>query len=118
MGEIIASHSIRGAQRIPETAMRLNTLTLLGATLLLTTHAQARVPGCAAAGLSSGSKPSATNIRANAPSSTSHTFAPFTASYFFAPAVPGAAVEPRIALKNSLVVSTTMMSDLLRKLER
>jgi len=54
MGEIIASHSIRGAQRIPETAMRLNTLTLLGATLLLTTHAQARVPGCAAAGLSSG----------------------------------------------------------------
>ena len=34
--------------------MRLNTYTLLGFTLLLTSHAEARVPGCEAAGLSSG----------------------------------------------------------------
>lgn len=70
------------------------------------------------AGLNRGSKPSATNISANAPRSTSHTFAPFTAIYFFAPTVPGTAFEPRIALKNSLLVSTIMTSDLLRKLER
>ncbi|MGB8692344.1 MAG: hypothetical protein WCD08_02400, partial [Steroidobacteraceae bacterium] len=34
--------------------MRMSTLALLGATLLPAFHAQARVPGCAVAGLSSG----------------------------------------------------------------
>ena len=67
------------------------------------------------AGLNSGSRPSATNISANAPSSTSQAL---TGGYFLAPAVPGGAAEPRIALKNSLLESTIMMSDLLRKLAR
>jgi len=68
-----------------------------------------------AAGLNKGSSPSATNISANAPSIASHTPAPLSARYLFAPT---GAAGPRIARKNSLLLSTIMMSDLLRKLAR
>ncbi len=71
-----------------------------------------------AAGLNSGNRPSATSISANAPSSASHRLAPPTSVYFFAPAGPAVPAVPRSALKNSLLVSTIMMSDLLRKLAR
>ncbi len=78
-----------------------------------------------AEGLNSGNRPSATSISANAPSSRSHTLASPTSElhgtrlpgYFFA-AEPGTELEPRIALKNSLLESTIITSDLLRKLER
>ena len=54
MDGFVAGQSAGSTPQIPETAMRLSTLTLLGITLLLTSLTQARVPGCEAAGLSSG----------------------------------------------------------------
>ena len=72
-------------------------------------------------GLRNGSKPSTTSISANAPSSSS--MKPGSAkSYFFVFAGAIGALcpmdEPRIALKKSLPGSTTITSDLLRKLAR
>jgi hypothetical protein len=71
-------------------------------------------------GLTNGSRPSTTSISANAPSSSSAK--PGVAkTYFFAAAAAGAfeaPEEPRIALKKSLPGSTTITSDLLRKLAR
>jgi hypothetical protein len=66
-----------------------------------------------AAGLKNGSSPSTTSIRAQAPSSKSQN-PTVTGAYFGAPVVP----LPRIALKKSLLGSTTTMSLLLRKLAR
>jgi hypothetical protein len=70
-----------------------------------------------AVGLKNGSKPSATSISANAPSSTSQNPAAAKTYFLAAGAAAGAAV-PRMALKNSLLGSTTITSPLLRKLER
>ena len=71
-------------------------------------------------GLRNGSRPSITSINANAPSSNSAK--PGAAkAYFFAAVAAGAfeaPEEPRIALKKSLPGSTTITSDLLRKLDR
>ena len=70
-------------------------------------------------GLRNGRNPSTTNINANAPSSSS-TKPGSAKAYFFAGAI-GALCEmdePRIALKKSLLGSTTITSDLLRKLDR
>ena len=71
-------------------------------------------------GLRNGSRPSITSINANAPSSSS--VKPGAAkTYFFAAGAAGefeAPEEPRIALKKSLPGSTTITSDLLRKLDR
>lgn len=68
------------------------------------------------AGLKNGNSPSTTSISAPAASSVSQK--PGT-RYFFAVAWGGASGPPlRMALKNSLAGSTTIMSDLLRKLER
>ena len=71
-------------------------------------------------GLRNGSRPSITSINANAPSSSS--VKPGAAkTYFFAVGAAGAfdaPEEPRIALKKSLPGSTTITSDLLRKLDR
>jgi len=71
-------------------------------------------------GLRKGKKPSITSISANAPSSSS--VKPGAAkAYFFAAGAIGAfdvLDEPRIALKKSLPGSTTITSDLLRKLAR
>ena len=73
-------------------------------------------------GLMKGSSPSTTNISANAPSSRSDRpggESPKNAYRLAAGAGAGAgATLPRIALKNSLPVSTTITSDLLRKLAR
>ena len=65
-------------------------------------------------GLMKGSSPSITSISANAPSSRSQN--PAAATAYFLPLAAGAV--PRMALKNSLPVSTTITSDLLRKLAR
>lgn len=70
-------------------------------------------------GLRNGRKPSTTSISANAPSSSS--MKPGSAkAYFFAGAIGALCPidEPRIALKKSLPGSTTITSDLLRKLAR
>ena len=74
-------------------------------------------------GLRNGRKPSTTSISANAPNISS--VKPGAAkSYFFAAGAAWAAgtfdapEEPRIALKKSLPGSTTITSDLLRKLDR
>jgi hypothetical protein len=72
-------------------------------------------------GLMKGSKPSTTSISANAPSSRSQTLTAGPKAYFFAGfgAGAGAATEPpRSAWKNSLPGSTTITSDLVRKLAR
>jgi hypothetical protein len=71
-------------------------------------------------GLKNGSRPSTTNISANAPSTSSHTLAAANA-YFRAAGAGGAAAGPllpRRALKNSLLGSTTITSERLRKLAR
>ena len=70
-------------------------------------------------GLKKGRNPSITNINANAPNISS--VKPGVANgYFFGagPGALGAPGAPRIALKNSLPGSTTITSDLLRKLDR
>ena len=54
MDGFVAGQSAGSTPQIPETAMRLSALTLLGITLLLTSQTQARVSGCEAAGLSNG----------------------------------------------------------------
>lgn len=73
-------------------------------------------------GLRNGRTPSSTSSSARAPSSRSQndeTGASGTATtYFLAAGVPAAAELPRIALKNSLLGSTTIRSFLLRKLDR
>ena len=66
------------------------------------------------AGLTNGSSPSMISISANAPSSTSQNEAGAT-RYFFGAPPP---LVPRIALKNSLPMSTIITSLLLRKLAR
>jgi hypothetical protein len=68
-------------------------------------------------GLRKGSKPSMTNIKANAPSSVSHTVM-MAATYFFGAAAGAAEPPPRMALKNSLDGSSTITSVLLRKVAR
>ena len=70
-------------------------------------------------GLRNGRKPSTTNINANAPSNNS-TKPGAAKAYFFAGAIGALCPidEPRIALKKSLPGSTTITSDLLRKLDR
>jgi hypothetical protein len=71
-------------------------------------------------GLRNGRKPSTTSISANAPNISS--VKPGEAkTYFFAAGAAGAfdvPEAPRIALKKSLPGSTTITSDLLRKLDR
>lgn len=68
------------------------------------------------AGLKNGKRPSTISMSAAAASSVSQK--PGT-PYFFAVACGAVSGPPlRIALKNSLAGSTTIMSDLLRKLER
>jgi hypothetical protein len=70
-------------------------------------------------GLMNGSKPSTTSISAKAPSSRSQTPIAGPKAYFFAGDGAGVATEaPRSAWKNSLPGSTTITSDLLRKLAR
>jgi hypothetical protein len=70
-------------------------------------------------GLKNGKKPSTTSISANAPSNSSMKPG-WAKAYFFAGATgaPWPMEEPRIALKKSLPGSTTITSDLLRKLDR
>ena len=67
-------------------------------------------------GLMNGSKPSTTSISAKAPSSKSQNVVAGK-TYFFSTVDVGAA-PPRMALKNSLLGSTTITSLLLRKLAR
>ena len=70
-------------------------------------------------GLKNGSKPSSTSISATAANNRSHMLV--GKAYFFAAAgvvLPPPTPAPRIALKKSLDGSTTIMSDLLRKLAR
>jgi hypothetical protein len=67
-------------------------------------------------GLMKGSNPSITSISANAPSSRSQN--PAVAKTYFLAAAAGAAEPPRKALKNSLLGSTIITSDLFRKLAR
>ena len=67
-------------------------------------------------GLRNGSRPSATSINAQALKATSQK--PTFANGHFLAAAAGAAGLPRIAVKNSLLGSTTIMSFLLRKLAR
>lgn len=70
-------------------------------------------------GLMNGSRPSTTSISAQAPSSASQISTKAGAAYFLAGPAAAAPLEaPRIALKKSLLGSTTITSDLLRKLER
>lgn len=64
-------------------------------------------------GLRNGSRPSATSISAQALKATSQN--PTLAKGYFLTGVVDAAEGPRIALKKSLLGSTTMMSLLLRK---
>ena len=72
-------------------------------------------------GLRNGRKPSITNISAKAPNTSSEKPG-VTNGHFFAAGAAGAALDeidpPRMALKKSLLGSTTIMSDLLRKLAR
>ena len=70
------------------------------------------------AGLMKGSSPSTTSISANAPSSSSQS--PVAATAYFLVGAVGAPPGPplRIDWKNSLLGSTTIRSDLLRKLAR
>lgn len=67
-----------------------------------------------APGLRNGSRPSMTSISASAANRISPKGVP---GYFFA-AEGSAAPAPRMDLKNSLFASSTMTSDLLRKLAR
>ena len=71
-------------------------------------------------GLMNGSSPSTTNISANAPSSRSASAGgdPLKRPYRFDDAGAAAVAPPRIALKKSLLESTTTTSDLFRKLAR
>ena len=70
-------------------------------------------------GLMNGSSPSTTSISAKAPTSRSHRPSEDPTTYFFfALMTAGAALEPRIAWKKSLLGSTTITSDLVRKLAR
>ena len=72
-------------------------------------------------GLTNGSRPSTTSISANAPSSRSQRpGAAGAATGYFLGAAGAAAPGPplRIDWKNSLLGSTTIRSDLLRKLAR
>ena len=68
-------------------------------------------------GLTKGSMPSTTSINANAPTSRSQNDDADKA-YFLGAGVPAAAPPPRMALKNSLLGSTTITSVLFRKLAR
>ena len=71
------------------------------------------------AGLMKGSSPSTTSISANAPSSSSHSPGVAATAYFFGAAdVPVLGPPLRIDWKKSLLGSTTIKSDLLRKLAR
>ena len=67
-------------------------------------------------GLKNGSRPSATNISAKAPSRTSPTAV--GAGYFFAAGAGAAPPLPRMARKKSLLGSSTITSLLVRKLAR
>ena len=67
-------------------------------------------------GLMKGSKPSMTSISANAPSNRFQN--PAAAKTYFLALTAGAPEPPRMALKNSLLGSTIITSDLLRKLAR
>ena len=70
-------------------------------------------------GLRNGRRPSTTSISANAPTSRSHRPGEDPTTYFFfALVTAGAAPEPRIAWKKSLLGSTTITSDRLRKVAR
>ena len=69
-------------------------------------------------GLMKGSNPSTTSINANAPSSRSPRPGADSTAYFFAEDAPAPAPLPRMAWKKSLFGSTTIRSDLLRKLAR
>jgi hypothetical protein len=74
-------------------------------------------------GLMKGSKPSTTSISANAPSNKSRVLVSDPKmAYFFAGLAAGAGAAPsgppRMAWKKSLLGSTTITSDLLRKLVR
>jgi hypothetical protein len=70
-------------------------------------------------GLTNGSNPSATSISAKAPISSSQSPGPDATGYFFVGAVAEAPGPPlRSDWKNSLLGSTTIRSDLLRKLAR
>jgi hypothetical protein len=69
------------------------------------------------AGLTKGSSPSTTSISANAPRSSSQSPVAATA-YFLGLVAPGPGPLLRIDWKNSLLGSTTIRSDLLRKLAR
>jgi hypothetical protein len=68
------------------------------------------------AGLKKGNKPSATSISAAAPSSRSQKLA--SAKGYFRSRFGAASPLPRIAAKKSLAGSSTITSDLLRKLAR
>lgn len=71
------------------------------------------------AGLRNGNNPSTTNTSANAASSESQKSGEPKAGYFFGAAGAGAGWLPiRIALKKSLLGSSTITSALLRKLAR
>ncbi len=68
-------------------------------------------------GLRNGSRPSAMSISAQALSAMSQK--PTSANAYFLAGAAGAALLPRIALKNSLLLgSITIRSPLLRKLDR
>ncbi len=67
-------------------------------------------------GLMKGSKPSTINISANAPTRRSQN--PALVKAYFLGLAAAAAGAPRMALKNSLLGSMTITSDLLRKLDR
>jgi len=71
-------------------------------------------------GLMNGNSPSTTSISANAPTSVPHRPGTLATRYFFAAAAgaAGAAPAPRIDWKKSLLGSTTITSDLVRKLAR
>ena len=70
------------------------------------------------AGLMKGNNPSTTNINANAPSSKSPRPGAAAKAYFLGDVAAGVVALPRKAWKNSLPGSTTITSDLLRKLFR
>ena len=73
-----------------------------------------------AAGLKNGSRPSATSISATRAEQRGPSTRPAPTRYLRAGAAGAAAAAPlpRIALKKSLLGSTTITSDLLRKLAR
>lgn len=69
-------------------------------------------------GLMNGSKPSTTSISANAPSSSSQKAGSEATAYFLGAGAAAPGPLLRIDWKNSLLESTTITSDLLRKLAR